>query len=206
MPAQSRLHAALTLCPFRGTAPIFYQWRFNGTPILNATNRTLSLTNISLAQGGLYQPTANNSVGYAESEPAVLTVNPANPFGSSGAFSIVHYNVKGNFASDWTTNAPQVQAIARQLLYLNPDIIALNEIPNGLRSEMTNWMKAFFPAYNLAISPGTDGAFRSGVISRFVEQKSNFLSVRFGGWQSGRTATDTRIAGHCLPLAVIVLG
>jgi len=47
-----------------------------------------------------------------------------------------------------------VQAIARQLQYLNPDIITLNEIPNGLRYQMTNWMTAFFQGYNLAISPG----------------------------------------------------
>jgi endonuclease/exonuclease/phosphatase family metal-dependent hydrolase len=66
---------------------------------------------------------------------------------------------------------------------LNPDIIALNEIPNSLRSEMTNWMKAFFPAYNLAINAGTDGAIRSGVISRFSITRSN-------SWLDGMSLTN----------------
>jgi len=95
------------------------------------------------------------------------------PNSTNATFSLVTYNIEGNFASDWTTNAPQVQAIARELNYLSPDIIALNEIPNGLRYEMTNWMIAFFPGYNLAISPGTDGAIRNGVISRYSITQSN---------------------------------
>jgi hypothetical protein len=92
---------------------------------------------------------------------------------TNSAFSLVAYNLKGNFASDWSTNAVQVQAIARQLNFLNPDLITLNEIPNGLRFEMTNWMTAFFPGYHLAISPGTDGAIRNGVISRYSITHSN---------------------------------
>jgi len=59
--------------------------------------------------------------------------------------TVVQYNMKGNFASDWSTNAAQVQAIARELRYLNADIMTLNEIPNGFKYEMTNWMIAFFP-------------------------------------------------------------
>jgi endonuclease/exonuclease/phosphatase family metal-dependent hydrolase len=109
--------------------------------------------------------------------------NVPSPLDTNTAFSVVTYNVMGNFASDWSTNATQVQAIARELQYLNPDIIALNEIPNGLRYEMTNWMSAFFPNYNLAISPGTDGAIRNGVITRYSITRSN-------SWLDGASLTN----------------
>ncbi len=109
--------------------------------------------------------------------------NAPTPPGTNAGFSLVTYNLKGNFASDWSTNAPQVQAIARQLQYLNPDIITVNEIPNGLRYEMTNWMAAFFPGYNLAISPGTDGAIRNGVITRYAITRTN-------DWLDGASLTN----------------
>jgi endonuclease/exonuclease/phosphatase family metal-dependent hydrolase len=147
-----------------GTAPLSYQWRFNGNPITDATNSTLTLLGVTTNFSGQYSVTVVNAGGVTNSSAAVLTVILPN---ASGTLSVVHYNVKGNFASDWSTNAPQVRAIARQLIHLDPDIITLNEIPNGLRHEMTNWMAAFFPSRQLAVSPGTDGVLRSAVISRF---------------------------------------
>lgn len=163
-----------------GTFPLAYQWLFNGSPIPGATNTALSLTNISLTHAGTYWVTVTNVAGSTNSNPAVLTVNSP-PSGDT--LSLVHYNLKGNFAPDWTTNAPQVQAIARQLRYLNPDIITLNEIPNGQRHEMTNWMIAFFPGYNLAISSGTDGAIRNGVITRYPFAATN-------SWLDGASLTN----------------
>ena len=152
-----------------GSAPLAYQWKVNGNLIPNATNAALSLHSLTTNNAGTYSVIVSNAGGSTNSASAVLTVIQPNV---SGTLSLVHYNVKGNFAADWSTNAPQVQAIARQLQYLNPDIITLNEIPNGLRYEMTNWMTAFFPTYTMAISPGTDGAIRSGVISRFPITRS----------------------------------
>jgi endonuclease/exonuclease/phosphatase family metal-dependent hydrolase len=121
-----------------------------------------------------------------------VTNAPPPALGTNGTFSVVTYNLQGNFASDWTTNAPQVQAIARQLNYLAPDIVALNEIPNGLRHEMTNWMTAFFPAYHLAISPGTDGALRNGVMSRYSITRSNSWLERSGLTNFGYEGVFTR--------------
>lgn len=152
-----------------GTAPLSYQWIVNGTNLPNATNTTLTLSNVSLQQAGTYSLTVTNAAGATNSSPATLTVFGAS---SNGLLMVVHYNVHGLFTTNWTTNAPQVQAIARQLQYLNPDIISLNEIPNGLRHEMTNWMTAFFPTHSLAVSPGTDGALRSGFISRYPITRS----------------------------------
>lgn len=152
-----------------GSAPLSYQWKHFGTNLPSATNSTLALSQVTSAQAGDYVLTVSNPAGTTNSTVASLIVYGAS---ASGRLTVVHYNVKGNFASDWSTNAAQVQAIARQLQYLNPDIIALNEIPNGMRYEMTNWMTAFFPAYTLAVSSNTDNAIRLGFISRYPITRS----------------------------------
>jgi hypothetical protein len=46
-----------------GAEPIFFQWSVGGVPILNATNRSLLLTDLSVTNTGVYQLTATNSVG-----------------------------------------------------------------------------------------------------------------------------------------------
>jgi endonuclease/exonuclease/phosphatase family metal-dependent hydrolase len=181
--------AATFVAAATGTGPLSYQWNFNNNPILGATTTTLTLTGLTTNAAGLYTLTVTNIAGTTNSVAAMLTVIPPN---ANGTLTVVHYNVKGNFASDWSTNAAQVQAIARQLQFLNPDIIALNEIPNGLRYEMTNWMSAFFPSYNLAISPGTDGVLRSGVISRFPIARSATWLNRVGLTNFGYNGVYTR--------------
>jgi hypothetical protein len=57
-----------------GTAPLFYQWRFNGTPIADGTGATLTLTNLQPSQAGFYTVVVFNESGSAESQPALLTV------------------------------------------------------------------------------------------------------------------------------------
>ncbi|HEY6168757.1 MAG TPA: endonuclease/exonuclease/phosphatase family protein [Verrucomicrobiae bacterium] len=84
-----------------------------------------------------------------------------------GMLSLLTYNVKGNGATNWSTNAPQVQAIGRQLMYLNPDIITFNEIPQTNMWEMTNWISAFLPGYHLASNSAGDGYIRNAIVSRF---------------------------------------
>jgi hypothetical protein len=60
-----------------GTAPLSYQWRFNGTNILAATATALTLTNVQPAQSGSYTVRITNLYGSATSSSAMLTVNPA---------------------------------------------------------------------------------------------------------------------------------
>ena len=58
----------------QGAAPLYYQWNFNGTNILGATNTTLTLNNVSPAQAGNYSVLISNFVGVAVSSNAVLNV------------------------------------------------------------------------------------------------------------------------------------
>jgi hypothetical protein len=77
-----------------GTPPLYYQWAFGGTNLANATNTSLTLTNITTNQGGLYTVIVTNPYGSAVSSPALLTVLPASIL-QNGSFET------GNFSA-WT--------------------------------------------------------------------------------------------------------
>jgi hypothetical protein len=57
-----------------GPAPLFYQWRRNGTPLPNANSSTLLLTNLQFSQAGNYTVLVFNENGSVESDIATLNV------------------------------------------------------------------------------------------------------------------------------------
>jgi endonuclease/exonuclease/phosphatase family metal-dependent hydrolase len=83
------------------------------------------------------------------------------------ALTLMTWNVSGNGAADWSTNATQVQAIGRQVAALNPDIITFNEIPRSKTYEMTNFATIWLPGYYIATNSGTDNFIRSVIASRY---------------------------------------
>lgn len=158
-----------------------FQWQSNSSNLNGETNASLTLLGVTTNQAGTYTVTVTNSAGATNSQAATLTVAPA-----AAGFSLVTYNVAGNGATDWSTNAPQVRAIARQLQHLNPDFITFQEIPFDLRYEMTNFVTAFFPGYALAVSNGGDSFITSALLSRYP-------ITRFSKWLDG---IDLRAFGY----------
>ena len=69
-----------------GSAPLLYQWRWNGTNIPAATNATLTLSHAQIGDSGNYSVAVSNAYGFAISADAALSVLdlPAN-----GDFQIV---------------------------------------------------------------------------------------------------------------------
>jgi hypothetical protein len=57
-----------------GAAPLTFQWRYNGADLPNATNATLTLSNIVWDTRGNYSIVASNAFGAVESFSAELTV------------------------------------------------------------------------------------------------------------------------------------
>ena len=53
-----------------------YGWRANGAKLGNATNGSLTLSNVQLSQAGVYTVVLANAFGSVTSTPAILTVNP----------------------------------------------------------------------------------------------------------------------------------
>ncbi len=66
-------NAAFTVAA-SGTAPLAYQWRFNGTNLAGATGSALNLSNVLPANGGSYAVVVTNAVGSITSATATLTV------------------------------------------------------------------------------------------------------------------------------------
>lgn len=172
-----------------GNPPPAYQWQFNGTNIFGATSSTLTLNSVATNATGSYRIIVTNTQGAATSEVAMLTVTVP-----VAGVSVLTYNVKGNGAMDWSTNAAQTQAIARQLQYLQPDVITFNEIPWDLRHEMTNFGATFLPDYQLVVSTGTDGSICSAIASRHpITRSSKWLDgidLRSFGYSNANNALD----------------
>jgi hypothetical protein len=57
-----------------GTLPLALQWFHNDEPVHSATNQTLTLTNVSDAQAGLYRLEASNEINVAVSSSAELKI------------------------------------------------------------------------------------------------------------------------------------
>ena len=98
--------------------------------------------------------------------------NAPPPAYTNHAFSVLTYNTHGNDVADWSTNSAQVRAIGRQLIYLNPDIVAFNEIPYTNTYQMANWVRVYLPGYFLATNSATDGYIRNAIASRFPITRS----------------------------------
>lgn len=57
-----------------------YQWSMNGTPLPNATSKTLTIDNMTAARAGSYTVTVSTPCGLATSENAVVVVNAPHSF------------------------------------------------------------------------------------------------------------------------------
>ena len=72
-----------------GSAPLSYQWSFEGVPIAGATNATLIFTNAQPSLEGYYDVRVTNAAGSISSLPARLRVLPTSPIIVSGPTSAV---------------------------------------------------------------------------------------------------------------------
>jgi hypothetical protein len=95
-----------------GGTPLSYQWQFNSTNLVGATNTTLTLNDTTTNQTGAYSVTVTNAVGTVTSSNAVLsvyssaapTMNTASFSGSTG-FQFQVAGVPGfNYAVQASTN------------------------------------------------------------------------------------------------------
>lgn len=76
-----------------GTAPLSYQWRFNGANITGATSASYSIASAQLSDAGNYSVVVANVAGSATSATATLTVNVNATF--SGRAFALNANILG---------------------------------------------------------------------------------------------------------------
>jgi len=86
-----------------GSPPLYFQWNFNGTNILDATNSLLTLTNVQPADAGQYVVAVSNAAGSTLSAPITLTVvlppvivsQPTNQILAAGTAALLSVTVSG---------------------------------------------------------------------------------------------------------------
>jgi uncharacterized repeat protein (TIGR03803 family) len=91
-----------------GTAPFFYQWRFNGTNILNATNAGFTILSVSTNNTGNYSVVVTNLAGSLTSSNALLTVvvPPTMALRFLAGYPVVNLSgmLSNNFLVQYSTN------------------------------------------------------------------------------------------------------
>src|SRR5262249_44475785 len=97
--------ASLTVVAI-GDAPLSYQWRFGGVNITDATNSSLTISPVSLAQAGNYDVIVTNNSGSVTSSVAVLTVTDTiGPVLSLPANITVTRNASGGAVVSYSASA-----------------------------------------------------------------------------------------------------
>jgi hypothetical protein len=99
-----------------GSAPLHFQWQFDGANIARATNAILQLTNVAFSQAGVYTVTVTNKLGSAstnvsltvESPPAIVN-QPMDAITTSGsALTLAVAATPAPLAYQWFWNSNSV--------------------------------------------------------------------------------------------------
>lgn len=92
-----------------GAWPLNYQWRFNGTDLVDATNQLLTILNAQPQQAGAYSVVVSNASGTASSPAVFLTVLPNESIILSQSFSVksgqTHFFATGTAGFKWSVQA-----------------------------------------------------------------------------------------------------
>jgi hypothetical protein len=113
-----------------GEAPLDFQWQFNGVAVPGATEATLWLEDVQLAQAGIYTVAVSNRVGVVLSagaalqvlpEPAI-TVQPQSRVAAVGAPVTFRVAAEGSppLAYQWRRNGTILAGAASPALVLDP--------------------------------------------------------------------------------------
>ncbi len=164
-----------------GTDPLGYQWNFNGTNVLEATNSVLVITNVQLADGGSYAVEVSNAFGTATSSNAVLSageapvivtqpLNQAVPLGGMAVFEVT---ATGTAPLDfqWSLEGADLPGATDSLL----------TVTNAQLSDAGNYAVRVANAFGVATS--SNALLAIGVAPTVVMQPTN-LSVAVGGMAS----------------------
>ncbi len=89
-----------------GTAPLNFQWRFNGADIFNATNTSIAISNVQQTNAGNYFVVVTNSAGSVTSAVATLTVLSTNNLLFAGDFE--NYSPPSIVTNTGTTNGYKI--------------------------------------------------------------------------------------------------
>jgi hypothetical protein len=128
-----------------GSAPLSYQWRFNGTNLAAATASALTLPNASTNNAGAYDVIITNAAGLTASAAARLTVSPP-PLRFNGATVLpdgqVQFNVSGGLGQTYT-----VEASTNLVDWATLTTVVITNVPQTLTdTAATNYTSRYYRA------------------------------------------------------------
>jgi hypothetical protein len=169
-----------------GTAPLTYQWRFNGTNIAGATSTNFAIVSVQTTNAGGYSCVVTNTAGSTTSSVASLTVILSNAPPSISTQPVSQTNVAGttiNFSVvaagtaplsyQWRFNGTNVSGSATNSTYsiLNaqtnhsgPYTVVVTNIAGSVTSSVAN----------LSITPASTNSFTGVLAGWDVSGQTNF--------------------------------
>jgi uncharacterized membrane-anchored protein len=170
-----------------GTAPVLYQWQYNGVDIPGATDRSLTLAGVQRSNAGRYRAVVRNAVGAVTSADAVLQVLVAPTIQGQPVGMTVDLNGTASFtvaasgdaplSYQWKRNGVNISGATAERLTLNNvqaadaggySVVVQN--PGGATTSQSATLTLNLPPLTTGNSPGnvppaieqTEGTFNGG--------------------------------------------
>jgi hypothetical protein len=180
-----------------GNGTVRYQWRFNGVPIPNATNASVTITNVQLANDGLYDVLATDDIGTVPSNAAKLTViltpiiivAPVSQTVPAGSRISVGVAITGNpppFGYQWRSNSyiyPLIVSNSRTNFVTLPTwpLLSTNVVYRIVVTNVASTGNGVFAAFNVSTVADTD-----------VDGIPDFWSQQYFGHATGQAGDLSR--------------
>ena len=174
-----------------GTAPLTFQWTFNGTNVMDATNSTLMLTNVQMTDEGEYAVQVYNAFGMDQSSNAVLTVGDLPLITSQPANQTVVLGTSASFTVIATGTEPLNFQWAHEGIDLPDATNATLSIPSAQTMDAGNYTVRVFNRFGTQTS--SNALLTVGLLPVVTAQPTN-VSVVAGG-----DATFTVLADGSAP-------
>jgi uncharacterized delta-60 repeat protein len=120
-----------------GTAPLSYQWQFNGTNVAGGTNSTLTLSNVQANNQGTYAVAVTNSFGSVTSAATLTVIDPTVHFlAQSAVYSYTGTAARGDSLTAMVLDAQgnvYVTGYANETNSASYDYVTLKYSPTGVR-------------------------------------------------------------------------
>jgi hypothetical protein len=154
-----------------GSAPFTYQWYFNtNTALANATNATLTVTNVQTANEGSYRVIVANTLGTATSAPVTLNIVSSLPIISAEPAST---NVFTGDTASLTVIATGSDPLRYQWYFnSSPLLTAVSATLNIVNAQATN-----AGTYHVVVT-NVLGAATSGPVTLSVSDSAPFFTAQ----------------------------
>jgi hypothetical protein len=180
-----------------GIGPLSYQWHFKGGNLADATNSTLSVTNVQILQEGDYAVTVSNSFGTVRSDSVQVTVlvtptivwQPVNQTVPAGGTAVFSASATGHplpLTFRWRRNGVFIQNMT---LYESNCFFSVTNVQAGAT---TNLFYYSVVVTNLA---GNSPLSRSGVLTVLADDDRDGLPDE---WESAHGLISTNGADAML--------